>query len=59
MVVKTTPDRLVEDEKIRNYLQARLSKGGVARVVIERISETHYSYHPYSPSGNCNWKRWI
>ncbi len=33
---KNYADRLVEDEKIRNYLQARLSKGGVARVVIER-----------------------
>ena len=33
---KNYSDRLVEDEKIRNYLQARLSKGGVARVVIER-----------------------
>ncbi len=33
---KNYADRLVEDEKIRNYLSARLSKGGVARVVIER-----------------------
>lgn len=33
---KNYADRLVEDEKIRNYLQARLSKGGVARIVIER-----------------------
>jgi small subunit ribosomal protein S3 len=28
--------KVVEDEKIRNYLKARISKGGVARVVIER-----------------------
>src|SRR6185436_19506801 len=29
-------DKLVEDEKIRNYLFARLAKGGVSRIVIER-----------------------
>ncbi len=29
-------DKLVEDEKIRKYLSARISKGGVAKVVIER-----------------------
>ena len=29
-------DRLVEDEKIRKYLLARLAKGGVSRIVIER-----------------------
>src|SRR6185436_1911927 len=29
-------DKLVEDEKIRNYLFARLAKGGVSRIIIER-----------------------
>lgn len=29
-------DKLVEDEKIRKYLSARINKGGVAKVVIER-----------------------
>lgn len=29
-------DKLVEDEKIRKYLMARLSKGGVSKIVIER-----------------------
>jgi small subunit ribosomal protein S3 len=29
-------DKLVEDEKIRKYLSARISKGGVSKVVIER-----------------------
>ncbi len=33
---KNYSDRLVEDEKIRTYLHARLQKGGVSRVVIER-----------------------
>ncbi|NCX96049.1 MAG: 30S ribosomal protein S3 [Chitinophagia bacterium] len=28
--------KLVEDHKIRNYLNARINKGGVARIVIER-----------------------
>jgi small subunit ribosomal protein S3 len=29
-------DRIAEDEKIRKYLLARLAKGGIARIVIER-----------------------
>ena len=29
-------DKLVEDEKIRKYLYARLVKGGVSKIVIER-----------------------
>ena len=33
---KNYSDKLVEDEKIRKYLLARLVKGGVSRIVIER-----------------------
>ncbi len=29
-------DKLVEDEKIRKYLMARLAKGGVSKIIIER-----------------------
>lgn len=29
-------DKLVEDHKIRNYLEARINKGGIAKIVIER-----------------------
>jgi small subunit ribosomal protein S3 len=29
-------DKIVEDEQIRKYLMARLSKGGVSKIVIER-----------------------
>lgn len=29
-------EKLLEDEKIRNYLKARIAKGGIARIVIER-----------------------
>ncbi len=29
-------DKILEDEKIRKYLMVRLSKGGIARIVIER-----------------------
>ena len=29
-------DKVVQDEKIRNYLQARIEKGGIAHMVIER-----------------------
>lgn len=30
------PAKLVEDQKIREYLKARVNKGGIARVIIER-----------------------
>ncbi|MES2730278.1 MAG: 30S ribosomal protein S3 [Bacteroidota bacterium] len=33
---KTFSDKLVEDEKIRKYVSARIPKGGIAKVVIER-----------------------
>lgn len=33
---KTFSDKLVEDQKIREYIQARIPKGGIAKVVIER-----------------------
>lgn len=33
---KRFEDKLVEDKKIRQYLHARLSKAGIARIIIER-----------------------
>ena len=33
---KNYADKVVEDEKIRNYLNARITKGGIARIIIER-----------------------
>ena len=33
---KDAAEKLIEDEKIRQYLKARISKGGVSKVVIER-----------------------
>lgn len=33
---KDYADKVVEDEKIRTYLEARISKGGIARIIIER-----------------------
>jgi small subunit ribosomal protein S3 len=33
---KNYATRLIEDNKIRNYLNARISKGGIAKIVIER-----------------------
>ncbi len=33
---KDFAEKLVEDEKIREYLSARINKGGIARVIIER-----------------------
>ncbi len=33
---KDYSDKLVEDEKIRNYLKARLPKGSISKIIIER-----------------------
>jgi small subunit ribosomal protein S3 len=33
---KVYADRLIEDNKIRNYLNARINKGGISKIVIER-----------------------
>src|SRR5687767_14225761 len=33
---KDYSEKLVEDEKIRNYLKARLGKGSISKIVIER-----------------------
>lgn len=33
---KTLPEKLVEDTKIRKYIEARIPKGGISKVVIER-----------------------
>jgi small subunit ribosomal protein S3 len=33
---KTFSEKLVEDQKIRKYIDARIQKGGIAKVVIER-----------------------
>ncbi len=36
---KDYANKVVEDEKIRRYLQVRIEKGGIARIVIERTSK--------------------
>jgi len=36
---KDYAEKVVEDEKIRRYLQVRIEKGGVAKIVIERTSK--------------------
>ncbi|NJN42178.1 MAG: 30S ribosomal protein S3 [Flammeovirgaceae bacterium] len=33
---KTFSDKLVEDQKIRKYVEARIPKGGISKIVIER-----------------------
>ncbi len=33
---KTFSDKLIEDHKIRKYIEARIPKGGVAKIVVER-----------------------
>ena len=33
---KNFADKVISDEKIRRYLKARIVKGGIARIIIER-----------------------
>lgn len=33
---KTFPDKIVEDHKIRKYIYARIPKGGISKIIIER-----------------------
>ena len=51
---KDFSDKLVEDEKIRNYIKARIPKGSISKVVIEAHIEAHYIDNPYCSSGYCN-----
>lgn len=48
---KTTfPDKLVEDKKIREYLHARIVKGGIAKIVIERtLNRSTITIHTSRP----------
>lgn len=42
--------KLVEDQKIRNYLNARINKGGISRIVIERtLNRITISIHTSRP----------
>ena len=36
MLAKDFASKLIEDNKIRNYLNARINKGGISKIVIER-----------------------
>ncbi|MCP4121784.1 MAG: 30S ribosomal protein S3 [Bacteroidetes bacterium] len=43
-------DKLVEDQKIREYLNARISKGGISKIVIERtLNRITISIHTSRP----------
>jgi len=53
---KNYSDKLVEDEKIRKYLLARLAKGGVSRIVIDNF-KVNYCYNSYGSSRYCDWER--
>lgn len=47
---KDFSDKLIEDQKIRNYLNARINKGGIARIVIERtLNRITISIHTSRP----------
>ena len=52
---KNFGDNLVEDQKIRKYLNERLAKASVSRIVIERTFEACYHYYLHSPSRFCHW----
>ena len=43
--------KLVEDEQIRKYLNARLSKAGISKIVIERTLKAGYRYNSHRTPG--------
>lgn len=47
---KDFSDKLIEDQKIRNYLNARINKGGISKIVIERtLNRITISIHTSRP----------
>src|SRR3546814_17270295 len=47
---KNYADKMVEDEKIRKYLRARITKGGVSKIVIERkLKRINVTIHQARP----------
>src|SRR5688500_20227290 len=49
---KTFSEKLVEDQKIREYVQARIPKGGIAKVVLERtLKRITLTIHTARPGG--------
>lgn len=51
-------DKLAEDDKIRKYVHARLSKASVSRVIIERTLKLVIRYYHYCSSWYYYWERW-
>ena len=54
---KDYADKLIEDEKIRNYLYARMPKGGISKIIIERTLKKNYINYTYSQARNDHWQR--
>ncbi|MCO5232189.1 MAG: 30S ribosomal protein S3 [Chitinophagales bacterium] len=47
---KDFSDKLIEDQKIRNYLNARINKGGISKIIIERtLNRITISIHTSRP----------
>ena len=46
---KNFGENLVEDQKIRKYLNERLAKASISKIVIG------YHHHLHSPSGSGHW----
>lgn len=47
---KDFSDKLIEDQKIRNYLNVRINKGGISKIVIERtLNRITISIHTSRP----------
>ena len=48
-------DKIAEDDKIRKYVNARLFKASVSRVIIERTLKTCNRYYHYCTSRYHYW----
>ena len=55
---KDYADKLVEDDKIRKYLKARLSKSKYFKDCYRKNLKINHCYNQYSPSGYYYRERW-
>ena len=52
---KTFSDKLIEDHNISKYISARIPKGGISKIIIERTLKRITLTITHSPSGRSDW----
>jgi small subunit ribosomal protein S3 len=50
---------LIEDFKIRKYINSTIKNSGVSKIMIEKTFEKMCCHYLYITTGICNWKKRI